>query len=96
MSSLSVCCSCFCDGSCIYFSITGELKSKLGPECPKMVRMYGSAIEAKDYPVPRGDLRSTRGMRDLRCDPCLQVGLNYSEGIQCMRNDGRMDGGTDT
>ena len=63
------------------FPITGELKSKMGTECPKIVRMYGSAIEAKDYPVPRGDLRSTRGMRDLKCDPDLQVGLNHREVI---------------
>ena len=40
-----------------------------------MVRVYGSAIEAKDYPVPRGDLRSKRGMRDLKCDDSLQVDI---------------------
>ena len=51
----------------------GELIAKLDRECPKMVRMYGSAIERKDYPVPRGDLRSTRGMRDLASDPELKV-----------------------
>ncbi|KAK7490439.1 hypothetical protein BaRGS_00018225 [Batillaria attramentaria] len=48
------------------------LKERLGSECPKIVRMYGSAIESKDYPVPRGNLRSTRGMRDLKSDPALQ------------------------
>ena len=53
--------------------LAGELGAKLGLRCPKMVRMYGSAIEKKDYPVPRGDLRSTRGMRDLKSDPELQV-----------------------
>ena len=62
--------------------LAGELKYKLGSECPKMVRMYGSAIEAKDYPVPRGDLRSTRGMRDLKCDPDLQVGLHQRQVIR--------------
>ncbi|KAK7482666.1 hypothetical protein BaRGS_00026075 [Batillaria attramentaria] len=55
------------------------LNQKLGRLCPKMVRMYGSAIESKDYPVPRGNLRSTRGMRaDLVCDPELQnVALHH-------------------
>jgi hypothetical protein len=49
------------------------MKHKLGSECPKMIRMYGSAIERKDYPIPRGDLRSTRNLRDLASDPELQV-----------------------
>ncbi|XP_076462248.1 3'-5' exoribonuclease HELZ2-like isoform X2 [Babylonia areolata] len=59
--------------------VARELKNKLGPEfCPKIVRVYGSAIEAKDYPVPRGDLKTTRGLRDLCTDPDLQdVALHH-------------------
>ncbi|KAK7100382.1 hypothetical protein V1264_023346 [Littorina saxatilis] len=40
--------------------------------------MYGSSIEDKDYPVPRGNLRSKRGMRDLTSDPNLEdVSLHH-------------------
>ncbi|KAL8586098.1 hypothetical protein ACOMHN_065061 [Nucella lapillus] len=59
--------------------VARELKGKLGPElCPKIVRVYGAAIESKDYPVPRGDMKPTRGLRDLCCDPDLQdVALHH-------------------
>ncbi|XP_025109726.1 helicase with zinc finger domain 2-like [Pomacea canaliculata] len=54
------------------------LKLKFGNECPKMVRLYGSAIESKDYPIPRCDLQSSRGMRDLKSEPELQdVSLHH-------------------
>ncbi|XP_070195168.1 3'-5' exoribonuclease HELZ2-like isoform X1 [Littorina saxatilis] len=52
--------------------VARELRSKLGSKCPKIVRMYGSAIERKDYPVPTGDLRSSKNLRDLNSDPSLQ------------------------
>ncbi|KAK7490451.1 hypothetical protein BaRGS_00018237 [Batillaria attramentaria] len=47
------------------------LIQKLRDHCPKIVRMYGSAIESKDYPVPRGGLSSSRSTRDLKSDPEL-------------------------
>nr|KAG5702195.1 hypothetical protein BaRGS_033907 [Batillaria attramentaria] len=49
------------------------LIQKLRDHCPKIVRMYGSAIESKDYPVPRGGLSSSRSTRDLKSDPELVV-----------------------
>ncbi|XP_076463379.1 3'-5' exoribonuclease HELZ2-like isoform X2 [Babylonia areolata] len=52
--------------------VARELKSKLGSECPSIVRVYGSAIENKDYPVPVENTKSTRGVRDLTSDRDLQ------------------------
>ncbi|KAL8598524.1 hypothetical protein ACOMHN_051312 [Nucella lapillus] len=52
--------------------VARELDKKLGVKCPKMVRMYGSTIESKDYPVLLRDVRSIRGPRDLKSDPSLQ------------------------
>ncbi|KAK7490446.1 hypothetical protein BaRGS_00018232 [Batillaria attramentaria] len=48
------------------------LKLRLGEKCPKIIRMYGSAIESKEYPIPRGNVKSSRGMRDLMSDPELK------------------------
>ncbi|KAK7490442.1 hypothetical protein BaRGS_00018228 [Batillaria attramentaria] len=42
-------------------------------ECPKMVRMYGTAIESQDYPAPMGKLNSTRGRRNLKSDRKLKA-----------------------
>ncbi|XP_070195199.1 3'-5' exoribonuclease HELZ2-like isoform X2 [Littorina saxatilis] len=48
--------------------VARELKSKLGSMCPKIVRVYGSAVESKDYPIPKVDSRFTRN----QCDPSLR------------------------
>ncbi|KAK7490445.1 hypothetical protein BaRGS_00018231, partial [Batillaria attramentaria] len=47
------------------------LKLRLGAKCPNIVRMYGSTIESKDYPIPRANMKSSRSMRDLKSDPEL-------------------------
>ncbi|PVD23127.1 hypothetical protein C0Q70_16390 [Pomacea canaliculata] len=48
------------------------LKERLGASCPKLVRMYGSAIETKDYPIPQTHVQTRRGTKDLKSDPSLQ------------------------
>ena len=65
-------------GSLINFNcfLPELLRRKLGSECPKIVRVYSAAIEMKDYPVPRGDLRSRRGMQDLNSDQELTVRIS--------------------
>ncbi|KAL3868678.1 hypothetical protein ACJMK2_041456 [Sinanodonta woodiana] len=44
---------------------------KLKDKCPKIVRLYGHSIEAKDYPIPGSNFTTKRSMRSLKADETL-------------------------
>ncbi|XP_046567930.1 LOW QUALITY PROTEIN: helicase with zinc finger domain 2-like [Haliotis rubra] len=68
------------------------LMQKLGPQCPKILRMYGKTIKNQDFPIPKRDFISKRSTRGLKSDPDLrsitlhfvirQKGKPYAEKIK--------------
>ncbi|KAK7490454.1 hypothetical protein BaRGS_00018240, partial [Batillaria attramentaria] len=68
----------FCGPSNKSVDVVAKLLIKnFGSNCPRMIRMYGSAIESKDYPVPFGNFR-TRVLRGQQSDPKLKdVSLHH-------------------
>ncbi|CAG2248110.1 unnamed protein product [Mytilus edulis] len=49
----------------------GWVVNKLGDKAPKIVRMYASAYEYLDFPVPGRAIISSRSMRDAKSDVAL-------------------------
>lgn len=57
--------------------LTGLLLRRLGPLCPKFVRVYGRTIEALDFPVP-GRTFTYKKTKDLKVDEQLkEVALHH-------------------
>lgn len=67
--SSGTCCE-YCTKCFIVYCI-GLVLEKLGPKAPRIVRMYGSAIEQISYPIPGRASVNRRNISDAKTDPYL-------------------------